>query len=134
MKRMSFKEFHARAEIVNRAYSIFGALTEGNLNRAFLAYQKILAEQERSVFINTQNGGRRPPTLMDLYKRPRCPVCQKELRFRIINEKQGKANRKGWKSQWYCETANCTYEEYSTKNINWWMRRLRRKEVENGNR
>ena len=46
-------------------------------------------------------------------KRPDCPKCGNKLSMRAINLPKGPANRKGWKSLWYCPAGECVYEMYS---------------------
>jgi len=43
---------------------------------------------------------------------PKCPHCGQPLSVRALPPK-GKANVKGYASQFFCQSGNCTYEEFS---------------------
>ena len=122
MKKLTAEEFQERIEALARARKIFGPLTENNITRAFEAYQEILAEQERDIFLSTQTEGRRPRTMMDLYERPRCPDCGSNMLFRVLPE-----NPEGIKTQLVCESRKCKTILNSENDIRWWMTILRRK-------
>lgn len=121
MNRLTQEQFNDRVQAVSRARRIFGELTEGNITRAFEAYQLILAEQEREIFITTAMSGNRPPSPFDKYDRPKCPDCGADMLFRILKE-----NAEGYKVLLTCENPRCSTILYSENDIEWWEKELRR--------
>lgn len=122
MKRLTADEFQERIEALSRARKIFCPLTNNNITLAFEAYQEVLADQERDLFLSTQIEGRRPRTMMDLYDRPQCPDCGSNMLFRPLPE-----NPEGIKTQLVCESKKCKTILNSENDIRWWMTILRRK-------
>lgn len=43
---------------------------------------------------------------------PRCPKCNKALVLRGIYTPKGKNNIQGWRSQYFCNGEDCTYEKF----------------------
>ena len=123
MKEMTEEEFADRAMALQRARRIFieSGLTN-NITKAFEAYQVIFAEREREIFLNSQDHGRRPKTVMDRYERPACPDCGSNMLFRVLPE-----NPEGIKTQLVCESRKCKTILNSENDIKWWMTILRRK-------
>lgn len=130
MKRLTQKEFFERTEALMKARKIFIPHITKNITIAFELYQELLAEQERSIFLSTINEGRVERTWLDAFKRPKCPRCREGLRLRVIDEPKGPRNRRGWKTCWECPGPMCIYEGYSKKNLNEWLKRLKKKEGE----
>lgn len=124
MKTMTKLEFEDRILALARARAIFMPHLTDNISIAFALYQKVLAEREREIFINSSRDYNKPK-LFDKYERPQCPNCGKDLFLRVIGVKQGPRNKYGYRTCWEC--LDCAYEKYSTKTIKNWMEELRRK-------
>lgn len=120
MNHLSQKEFQDRVEAVARAMGIFGKITGGNITEAFTLYQKVLAEQDRQVWITTAVSGNRPRALFDLYERPRCPDCESDLLFRPVPE-----NPEGVKTQLVCSNTQCNVVLDSELTLEEWEKELR---------
>ena len=123
MKRLTEKEFSARAKALARAKKIFTPHVTNNIAIAFSIYLELLAEQEHQLFINrmTTRASR-----FDGYIRPKCPQCDMDLNLIIINIPKGRQNRYGYKTLWQCPV--CDYEEYSTKTVQNWIKELKMEE------
>jgi hypothetical protein len=123
MNKLSKGEFQDRIEAVSRARNIFINLTEGNITSAFILYQSILAETERTEALSTLNSGNRIPSPLDKYERPKCPECGGPLMFRILQE-----NPAGINTQLVCEHPMCDTVLNSDKDIIWWEEELRKEQ------
>ena len=127
MRKLTPEEFKDRIEAVARARKIFIPHITKNVTVAFELYQKVFAEQQRSLFLSSIIEGKRPRTWLDEYERPRCPECNEPLHLRVIRVGKGKQNKKGWKTCWECLGETCYYEKYSRKSVRKQLKRLRRK-------
>lgn len=107
---------------MQRARRIFieSNLTENNITLAFEAYQSILAEKERELFLISSIQGDRNRTAMDDYERPQCPDCGSPMMFRVVSE-----NEENVKTQLVC--ASCDLALNSENDLTWWMENLRKK-------
>ncbi len=132
MNKLTKSEFDDRMQAVARARKIFIPHITKNISIAFALYQEVLAEHKRDVFLSTMTSGDKMRTVMDSFVRPNCPDCGKVLYLRLINTPKGKANIHGYKSQWMCIQDDCSYEVYSQKTLNEWMKELDKKEECNG--
>ena len=121
MKKMNYEEFSKRTIEVAKAMKIFSPHITNNISEAFEIYQKVLAEEEMSVFISTAIGGNKPPSIIDGYERPKCPECGKDMRLKIKTEDQ---SGKEWNTSWNC--IECSTEYYSYKTLKEWMEELRK--------
>ena len=85
MRKVTYKEFQARLEEVEKARRIFidSGITS-NITTAFAIYQEVLAEERMAVMVSTEEYGQRPMNIMDLYIRPRCKKCKAEMRLRVL--------------------------------------------------
>lgn len=126
MKELTFEEFRDRAEAIQRAIHIFidSGLTD-NITHAFAAYQDIFAERERDIFVNFQNY---PTSDMQAYitlryKRIKCPDCQSDLMFRVVDGSETK-------TQLICSNQKCDTMYDSPEPLEWWMSQLKLKEPE----
>lgn len=130
MNRLTRQEFQDRVEAVARARKIFGELTEGNITRAFEAYQVILAEQDREVIISTVMGNR-PPSPLDQFERPKCLECGSDILFRPLLP-----NKERWKTMLECSNPQCMERCYSDMSIDEWVEEMRNasgpKQIETG--
>jgi len=45
----------------------------------------------------------------------KCPKCGLPLSLSRISTPKGTANKKGWRSLWFCREEDCAFEEYSTE-------------------
>lgn len=124
MNKLTRDEFIDRTRAVLRAKNIFiDSGVTNNISVAFELYQKILADREREIELNTIAAGSRNRTIMDKYERPLCPVCNNPMRFRRVPE-----NTEGIKIQLICENPKCDTVLDSDKDIQWWMSILGEKE------
>lgn len=121
MKKMTHEEFVKRTQEIAKANRIFGNLTDNNISLSFAMYQEILAEEKMEVFVSTSQGGNRPPTAMDEYKRPKCPECDIDLRLKL---NPLDAEGKKWNTAWVC--VKCQAEFYSEKTVEDWMGELKK--------
>lgn len=121
MKRLSEREFIDRVMALQRAHHIFveSRLTD-NISIAFAAYQEVLADKEREIFLDTAtHGGDNLPSPLDRYKRPPCPDCGTDMRIRLLAP-----NSAGWLTQWVCSNPDCNTLFTSRKSVEDWMREL----------
>jgi hypothetical protein len=147
MKKLTKSEFIERARALKRARKIFFSMRNQtcpeckheyeinfHLTEAFDAYQKLLAERERLLFIRELTHRSGASGLMDRIQRPGCPKCgQPMMLFPWLDQLTEKENPKGWKTVWRCpdsmeENAPCFYEEYSKKTVADWMNELEKKD------
>lgn len=124
MKTLSKPEFFERVKRVQDAHKIFGHMTDNDMTRAFEAYQEILAEKPRAIYITKNDQGEIRAKFLDRFKRPRCPECGAELFIRPIFAPQGPTNIKGYQSSWFCQEGDCIHERFSTKSIRWQIKQL----------
>ena len=118
MNRMTREEFEDRIEAVQEAREIFGELTEGRIDRAFEAYQLILAKRERKLIISILEGNR-PPSPLDQFERPKCEDCGADILFRVLAE-----NSEGYRTLLECSNPQCQARWYSEMDINQWVKEL----------
>lgn len=121
MEKLTYEEFTKRTIEVARANKIFGNLTDNNISLSFAMYQEVLNEKEMEVFISTSMGGNRPPTMIDEYKRPKCPECNIDMRLRV-DALDAEGTR--WATAWVC--VQCMAEFYSDKTVKEWMEELKK--------
>lgn len=67
-------------------------------------YEKIKASQIKTLKQKEKEWNR---------KTRRCPNCTKPLLLRPITVPEGKRNKKGYTSHWYCGNNDCLFEEYT---------------------
>jgi hypothetical protein len=120
MKKLSFEEYDERMAAIQRASRIFieTGLTK-NISVAFKVYQEVFAEREREIFLSTQVQGRKQPTIMDRYERPKCPDCGEYMAFRMVPE-----NDAGIKVQLVCTNEKCDTVLNSDNDLSWWQANL----------
>ena len=123
MKRLSMQEFSERLQAIDRARKIFiGSGLTKSISIAFEIYQEVLAQSEYETFLNTMVHGRRNPTVMDNYERPKCPDCNSDMMFRAVQE-----NNEGIKTQLVCSKKDCDTVLDSENDLKWWMGNLLKK-------
>ncbi len=120
MKELTYEEFRDRIMAEQRSRKIFveTGLTK-NITVAFQAYQKLLAERDREVFLTNQmrKGSGHTQYMYEKYQMPDCPLCKMTLTLWPITIPEGPANRNGYKSHYLCENPHCSYEKYSTEEM-----------------
>jgi uncharacterized protein with PIN domain len=119
MKKLTFSEFQNRVEAVAKASKIFMPHVTNSISTAFELYQKILAEEEMSLTITTQETGTQALTPMDDYERPKCPECNFEMRLKLFAKDPDGVE---WPTAWIC--TNCLAEFYSEKTEPEWREEL----------
>ena len=102
MVNLTHEEFSERTKAINRALKIFGHMTDNDITRAFTAYQLVLAETPRPIFLNTEKHGSRSPTILDKYERPKCPDCGADMMIRRVPP-----NDEGVNTQFVCSNDAC---------------------------
>lgn len=150
MKRLTLLEFNDRMEAMLRARKLFQSLKDQkcphckkefkaplNVTKIFQAYQELVAEQDRVVFINTYAMPYMPERAtaisgLDQNKRPKCPKCSKPMLFMPhIGQMGPKGNPAGWQTGWSCpdtplEDKECWYIHYSKKPVSYWMELIKK--------
>lgn len=140
MKKMNFTEYQDRLQAVNRAMKLFKHMTDGDIEKSFRAYQLLIADQDRKIFINSVVEGNKPQSWLDdeeHFKRPNCPECGKPLFLRSFECGKGvksNGNTHGWatylthEDKYNQETGEfeeeCCYVQYSEKSMGEWMAEL----------
>ena len=148
MKRLTYEEYNDRVKTIAAANKIFGELTDNNMTRSFEAYQLILADHERSIFLSTQQANRRQGLFdSELFDRPECPECGRDLLYFDQTNEDSEYN-----SLWRCyelvyptgeveeyivaegkekkfRHPKCSYELFSEKTMATWMEELRKTKV-----
>jgi hypothetical protein len=117
MNKLSEQEFQDRIQAVARARKIFidSGLTR-NISDAFTLYQEVLAEQDRALTLQTEKDGNRPRSILDEYKRPRCPLCPTgEIMFRPAPD-----GPEGYSTELMCSEPACNGFWYSKTTIPEW--------------
>jgi len=127
-----------------------------NISVAFELYQELIAENERLLQLNTMEHGKGQASWLqnsDKYDRPNCPDCMEPLSLNVIECGRGiksAGNKRGWCTRWshdvstpalgpdatkdqieytedaIAESIKCVYEQYSTKTIPEWEKKLRK--------
>lgn len=113
MEDLSKGQFERRLEGIQRARKIFDNLTEGNINKSYIAYREILDRQVKQPeedlrhesLLQGTRAVRRDPVHI-------CPLCSNELRCRILPSK-GRENLYGRLTYWYCSW--CIWDKLSDK-------------------
>jgi len=114
-----------RNTIIDKARKKYIPSKTMNISEAFELWLKDNPSETISLTITKET---KPKNEADLIGRPNCSKCSHEMMLRIINEPQGKANLKGWKTCWEC--LYCGYEEYSVKTIQEWIKESSRQKPE----
>ncbi len=121
MNELTQQEFQIRLVEHLLAKKIF--IDTGVLERvdqAYEAYQEILAEEKKPVYLSTKSSGNRPPAAFDGLNRPTCPVCEKgKMMFRPIPPNQK------IKIQLLCEDPLCDTALNSLEEVGIWIERMK---------
>jgi hypothetical protein len=119
MKKLTQEEFNDRVQAIHRAKKIFSALTKGNITNAFIAYQEILAEQERQINISAKQAIGMTSSPFNNLERPKCPECGEVMNLRPVQP-----NDEGINSQLVCANPKCDTVLDSELTLQQWMEKL----------
>lgn len=117
MKNLTISEFNDRILSLQRARKIFveSGLTN-NITVAFAVYQEIFATRERTLILNTVLHGKRSPTAFDSFRRPTCPKCGYDMRFRLAGNR-----KQGLEVQLLCDNMQCDTVLSSNVSMDTWL-------------
>ncbi len=104
MKKITKMEFESRVKALQNARAIFSNLTDNNITKSFEAYQLILAEEERPIFLSTKDEIEGDKVIDPVEKEldQLCPACQK---VKLVKYKPCCGSPKG-----YIRCSSCGYK------------------------
>lgn len=119
LKKLSQEQFQNRLTEMLKARQMFMPHITNNITTAWELYQKIVAEEEMSIFItNAQVEHLKQNPLKDL-QRPKCPECGEDMVLKIGAVDM---NGKQWATAWACKP--CMIEIYSEDSVETWRKKL----------
>lgn len=114
-----------RAKYISEHVKVFGfkklqdALTLIDyMQKAGVTIQELLEYKKNAIQYQREQVARK--TILNKeweQKAPKCPECRMPLLLRRIGFPPGRGNSNGYKSEWYCNYGDCSYEKFSTATV-----------------